>query len=126
MLGIQFETLFEDGLYLEISRHAVDMALKIHDILKQHGVEFLYDSPTNQQFPILPDSLLAQLSEDYTFTFWEKVDHSRSAVRFCTSWATRPENVETLTRDIVSLLQKDKAAAESAEAVAVLETVAMV
>ncbi|MBY0203984.1 threonine aldolase family protein [Paenibacillus cucumis (ex Kampfer et al. 2016)] len=126
LLGIQFETLFEDGLYLEISRHAVDMALKIYDILKQHGVQFLYDSPTNQQFPILPDSLLAQLSQDYTFTFWEKVDHSRSAVRFCTSWATRPENVEALTRDIVSLLQKDKDPAEFAEAVAVLETAAMV
>nr|WP_154984102.1 beta-eliminating lyase-related protein [Paenibacillus xylanexedens] len=126
LLGIQFETLFEDGLYLEISRHAVDMALKIHDTLMQHGVQFLYNSPTNQQFPILPDSLLAQLSQDYTFTFWEKVDHSRSAVRFCTSWATRPENVEALTRDIVSLLQKDKDPAEFAEAVAVLETAAMV
>jgi threonine aldolase len=126
LLGIQFETLFEDGLYLEISRHAVDMALKIHDTLKQHGVKFLYDSPTNQQFPILPDSLLAQLSEDYTFTFWEKVDHSRSAVRFCTSWATRPENVEALARDIASLLQKDEGQAEFAEAVAVIETAVMV
>lgn len=129
LLGIQFETLFEDGLYLEISRHAVDMALKIHDTLMRHGVQFLYDSPTNQQFPILPDSLLVQLSQDYTFTFWEKVDHSRSAVRFCTSWATRPENVEALTRDIVSLLQQKEAeleAAESAERVAVLQTAAMV
>ncbi|MGO4528199.1 low specificity L-threonine aldolase [Paenibacillus sp. 2TAF8] len=132
LLGIQFETLFEDGLYLDISRHAVDMALNIHDTLVLHGVEFLYSSPTNQQFPILSDSLLEQLREHYTFTFWEKVDHSHSAVRFCTSWATRPENVDALTRDIVKLLQGNQLQVqtqdqtEAAEAVAELQTAAMV
>ncbi|CAI6043176.1 Low specificity L-threonine aldolase [Paenibacillus sp. JJ-100] len=123
LLGIQFETLFEDGLYLEISRHAVDMALKIHDSLEQHGVEFLYDSPTNQQFPILPNSLLEQLREHYTFTFWEKVDESRSAVRFCTSWATRSENVDALTRDIVRMIQENVV---QVEPFAELQTAAMV
>ncbi|WP_427050743.1 threonine aldolase family protein [Paenibacillus sp. TC-CSREp1] len=108
LLGIQFETLFEDGLYLEISKHAVDMAVRIHDTLEQHGVQFLYSSPTNQQFPILPDSLLEQLSNQYTFTFWEKVDASRSAVRFCTSWATRVENVDALTSDIIRLLHEEQ------------------
>ncbi|OMF07905.1 low specificity L-threonine aldolase [Paenibacillus sp. FSL H7-0942] len=107
LLGIQFETLFEDGLYLDISRHAVDMALRIHDSLEQHGVRFLYDSPTNQQFPILPDRLLEKLRSGYTFSFWEKVDATHSAVRFCTSWATRQENVDALTRDIAQLLPEE-------------------
>ncbi|WP_342555916.1 beta-eliminating lyase-related protein [Paenibacillus sp. FSL R7-0652] len=129
LLGIQFETLFEDGLYLDISRHAVDMALRIHDTLEQQGVEFLYASPTNQQFPVLPNGLLEQLREHYTFTFWEKVDDSRSAVRFCTSWATRQENVDALTHDIVKLLQKNDnqvQIAEAAEPFAELQTAAMV
>ena len=107
LLGIQFETLFEDGLYLEISHHAVDMALRIHDSLEQQGVRFLYDSPTNQQFPILPNLLLEKLRNDYTFSFWEKVDDTHSAVRFCTSWATRQENVDALTRDIAQLLHEE-------------------
>lgn len=83
------------------------MALRIHDSLEQQGVRFLYDSPTNQQFPILPNLLLEKLRNDYTFSFWEKVDDTHSAVRFCTSWATRQENVDALTRDIAQLLHEE-------------------
>ncbi|PWW33515.1 MULTISPECIES: threonine aldolase family protein [Paenibacillus] len=109
LLGIQFETLFEDGLYLEISQHAVDMAMLIHDSLAEQGIAFLYDSPTNQQFPILPDDLLQDLRSRYSFTFWEKVDDTHSVVRFCTSWATQRENVNLLIRDISQALNKLKA-----------------
>jgi threonine aldolase len=109
LLGIQFETLFEDGLYLEISQHAVDMAMLIHDSLAEQGITFLYDSPTNQQFPILPDDLLQDLQNRYSFTFWEKVSDSHSVVRFCTSWATQRENVDSLIRDISQALNKLKA-----------------
>ncbi|WP_018884588.1 threonine aldolase family protein [Paenibacillus massiliensis] len=100
LLGIQFETLFEDGLYLDISRHAVEMAMMIQDALKAEGIAFRYASPTNQQFPILPNHLLDSLRDRYSFSFWEKVDETHSAVRFCTSWATRQEHVEQLIRDI--------------------------
>lgn len=109
LLGIQFETLFEDGLYLEISQHAVDMAMLIHDSLVEQGIAFLYDSPTNQQFPILPDDLLQDLRNRYSFTFWEKVDDTHSVVRFCTSWATQRENVDSLIRGISQGLNKLKA-----------------
>ncbi|MEC0125023.1 threonine aldolase family protein [Paenibacillus pabuli] len=109
LLGIQFETLFEDGLYLEISQHAVDMAMLIHDSLAEQGITFLYDSPTNQQFPILPDDLLQDLRNRYSFTFWEKVSDTHSVVRFCTSWATQRENVDSLLRDISQCLNKFKA-----------------
>ncbi|KGP77642.1 MULTISPECIES: threonine aldolase family protein [unclassified Paenibacillus] len=109
LLGIQFETLFEDGLYLEISQHAVDMAMLIHDSLVEQGISFLYDSPTNQQFPILPDDLLQDLRHRYSFTFWEKVDDTHSVVRFCTSWATQRENVDSLIRGISQGLNKLKA-----------------
>lgn len=103
MLGIQFETLFEDGLYYEISKHAIDMAMLIQTSLTKQGVQFLYHSTTNQQFPIFPDRTLKALSEKYTFSFWEKVDATRSAVRFCTSWATKKDNVEMLIQDIQAL-----------------------
>lgn len=109
LLGIQFETLFEDGLYLEISQHAVDMAMLIHDSLVDQGIRFLYDSPTNQQFPILPDDLLQDLRSRYSFTFWEKLSDTHSVVRFCTSWATQRDNVDSLIRDISHALNKLKA-----------------
>ena len=116
LLGIQFETLFEDGLYLEISRHAIDMAMRIHDSLEAQHIRFLYESPTNQQFPILPDVLLEKLRSQYTFTFWEKVDATHSAVRFCTSWATQQANVDALVRDIAQLMHESSESRVLAEA----------
>ncbi len=103
ILGIQFETLFADGLYYEISRHAVAMAMLIRDAFAAKGFSFRYASTTNQQFPILPDDVLARLGEKYAYSFWEKVDATHSAVRFCTSWATKRENVAMLVKDIGAL-----------------------
>ena len=96
LLGLQFLALLEDGLYDRISRQEVALALRIRDGLRERGWEFLVDSPTNQQFPILPDSLLAKLGKDFGFSLWQHMDGGYSAVRFCTSWATTSEQVEAL------------------------------
>ena len=61
-------------------------------------------SPSNQQFPILPNAVLEKLSESYAFEFNKKIDDTHSAVRFCTSWATKEENVDALIADIKKLL----------------------
>ncbi|HDX9708031.1 TPA: low specificity L-threonine aldolase [Bacillus thuringiensis] len=103
LLGIQFETLFEDGLYYEISNHAVEMAMMIRETFIEKGVSLRYDSKTNQQFPILPHDMLMKLSEKYSFYLWEKIDANHSVVRFCTSWATKKENIEMLIEDIKGL-----------------------
>ena len=104
LLGVQFETLFEDGLYFEISEHAMRLALKIKYTLKDMGVSILFDSPTNQQFPIFKDEVLQKLSEKYSFCYWCRVDDTHSAVRICTSWATREESVDALLDDIRKLV----------------------
>ena len=103
LLGIQFETLFEDGLYFDISRRAVKLALEIKAALISRNIPLLFDSPTNQQYPILPDDALFRLSEKYSFSTWEKVDPDHTAVRICTSWATTEENVAELIGDIMAL-----------------------
>lgn len=103
LLGIQFETLFEDGLYEEISANAVRLAMKLKEAFAAKGYPFLYDSRTNQQFPILPDQVIRQLEESYAFSFWCRVDDTHSACRFCTSWATREEQVDALIADIQAL-----------------------
>lgn len=100
ILGIQFLALFEDGLYFQLSKHADDMAQIIRQACAECGFEFLYDSPTNQQFPIMPDDLIKQLEELYAFSHTKRLDHRRSAIRICTSWATRREDVEQLVADI--------------------------
>lgn len=94
--GIQFDVLFGDGLYFEISRHAIDMAELLKTGLKEKGMRFLIDSPTNQQFVILENSVKDELAKHVSFSFWEIVDGHHTAVRFATSWATPRENIEKL------------------------------
>lgn len=96
LLGIQFMTLFEDGLYFELSEHAVAQAMRIRDAFASKGYRFLVESPTNQQFPILPNSEMDRLSADFKFSVWQKIDEGHTAVRFCTSWATKAEAVDAL------------------------------
>ena len=56
----------------------------------------LFDSYTNQQFPVLSDDTLAELEKEFAFSFWEKVNATHTAVRVCTSWATQKSSVEAL------------------------------
>lgn len=100
LLGIQFLTLMENGLYEEISQKADRQAMRLREAFLEQGFELLYDSYTNQQYPIMPNRLLKKLGEKYTFAFWSAIDPEHSAVRFCTSWATRDEDVDTLIADI--------------------------
>ena len=103
LLGIQFETLFEDGLYFEVAKHADKMAMQIRNAFEKKGIKMLFDSKTNQQFPILPNEMMEKLAEKYAFSFWCEVGAEHTAIRFCTSWATKEENVAELLRDIEEL-----------------------
>ncbi|MCI8341818.1 MAG: low specificity L-threonine aldolase [Firmicutes bacterium] len=95
LLGIQFVTLFENGLYFDISEHANRLAIMLKDAFVSRGWKLLYDSDTNQQFPIIPNEKLKIIGEKYSFSTIKKFDET-TAVRFCTSWATKEENVLAL------------------------------
>lgn len=103
LLGIQFETLMKDGLYEEIAKRAVEQAMHLKEAFLDKGYPLLYDSYTNQQFPILPNSHIKQLEEKYSFELWTALDEEYSAVRFCTSWATRDEDIDALLNDLENL-----------------------
>lgn len=103
LLGIQFETLFTDGLYFKIASAANVQALRIRDAFASKGFEFLMDSPTNQQFPIVTTSQAEILGKEFGYTFWKRIDNDRIAIRFCTSWATRSEDVDLLVEFIKNM-----------------------
>ena len=96
LLGVQFDALFTDGLYMEISRHAIKMAELLKRIFREKGYEFFLESPTNQQFVILENQKMKELSQHVGFSFWEKYDEKHTVVRFATSWSTRAEDLEVL------------------------------
>ncbi|MGM9628059.1 MAG: threonine aldolase family protein [Faecousia sp.] len=96
LLGVQFDTLMTDNLYFDIAAHADRLADKLRQTFEELHVPFLVPGVTNQLFPILPDAVLDKLSEHFVFCEQQRVDETHRAVRFCTSWATKPENVEAL------------------------------
>lgn len=98
LLGIQFDTLFTNNLYLDISRHAILMAARLRHVFQQHGIPFYIDSPTNQQFPILTAHQMQHLASDVLFEVWQPLPDGRSVTRFATSWATQPEQIDALAK----------------------------
>lgn len=100
LLGIQFYELFKDGLYFEIAAHAMKMAQILKEGLEELGYQFYANSPTNQQFVIVPDEKLKELAHTYSYEYQMRYDAENSVVRFCTSWATREEHVRQLLKDM--------------------------
>lgn len=98
LLGIQFDTLFTDGLYYKISENAIQCAAKLKQILVSAGCTLWLDSPTNQQFVILDVGRQRALEGKVSYEVWEELDESHKAVRFATSWATTEEELEELKR----------------------------
>ena len=94
LLGIQFEELFRDNLYFELASHANKMASVLVKSFLDLGYSFLTHSPSNQIFPILPNTLIRKLEEDYSFYPWRKMDENNTAIRLVTSWATGESDID--------------------------------
>ncbi|MBQ9547733.1 MAG: hypothetical protein IJV01_01065 [Bacteroidales bacterium] len=94
--GLQFDTLFTDGLYLRIAAHAIEQAGRLRAVFERKGIPFYIDSPTNQQFPILTDTQMGKLEGKVAFEIWERLPDGRCVTRFATSWATPPEHIDAL------------------------------
>ncbi len=104
LLGVQFDTLFTDGLYGEVGRTAIDAAAELRRILSEAGCTFFRESPTNQQFVILENSQMEALAERVRFSFWERVDDTHTAIRFVTSWSTTAEDLAFLETALAATL----------------------
>ena len=93
LLGIQFKELFTDNLYLKLGDHTNKMAALLQEIIAEQGFSFLVKPQSNQLFPILPNWLIAEISKHYLISTWSKIDADNTCVRFCTSWATKKEEI---------------------------------
>ena len=106
LLGIQFDRLFTDELFFKAGAHANAMAMKLKKGLTECGVTFLTDSVTNQQFPILTKEEINVLEQEFLFEYNGKTGENTYAIRFCTSWATKEEDVEHLINAVKSAVQR--------------------
>ena len=96
LLGLQFETLFRDGLYTRAAENAIQAANRLRTHLKEKGYQFFFETPTNQIFIVMENEALARLGENVVYSFWEKYDDTHTVIRLATSWATTEENLEKL------------------------------
>lgn len=96
LLGMQYEALFSNNLYLRIGQHAVSLAQQLRKVMTEHGYKTFIDSPTNQQFFILPNEVIDRLSAAASFEYWGPRGETESKVRFVTSWETKEEDIKTL------------------------------
>ena len=103
LLGIQFLELMKDDLYFDLAKHSNVQAMKIKSAFQSKGFEFLSDTFTNQIFPILSNSQIEKLSENFDFYVWKKIDENSSAIRLITSWATSDEIVEDFINEIKNI-----------------------
>ena len=101
-----FHSLFEADLYFELAAHANKMAQRLRNAFIAGGFELTTDSPTNQIFPIMPNSIIAKLSEDFEFYVWKKIDENNSIVRLACSWATDEAEVDKLISALGSNLPR--------------------
>ena len=97
LIGVQFDALFTNNLYYHISRHAIDMAESLRGVMADAGLRFFVDSPTNQQFVIIPNEMVERLEEYVSFIRWQPYDNENTVCRFVTSWATTPKDIFKLS-----------------------------
>jgi threonine aldolase len=108
LIGIQFLELFKDDLYFKAAEHANRMASYLSEGLSGEGFGFLTHSPSNQIFPILPNTIIDELLKHYAFYVWDKVDENNSAIRLVTSWATEENAVSSFIMDLKRIQNKHK------------------
>ncbi|MDE6532065.1 MAG: aminotransferase class I/II-fold pyridoxal phosphate-dependent enzyme [Muribaculaceae bacterium] len=96
LLGVQFCALFTDGLYEKIGKHAIAMAMRLKAGFVEKGYRLYIDSPTNQQFFVLPNEKIDSLKKIASFELWGPRREKETPVRFVTDWATTEEDIDTL------------------------------
>jgi threonine aldolase len=101
--AIQFEGLFQNNLFFDLGTHANAMAAKITSGLIHLGIIPIYPVSTNQIFITLKKTQVDILSKNYAFEIW--TDHGfEQTIRLVTSWFTTETMVQTLLKDIESIL----------------------
>ena len=103
LLGVQFDALLENNLYFEIAEQADALADQLRGCIEELGYSYLVPGITNQVFPILPDVLLDELAKEFSFTEMGRADANHRVVRFCTSWATRGDQMDALCQKLRDL-----------------------
>ena len=98
LLGVQFDALFTDDLYMEMGKNAVELANVIRADLHAKNYQLFMENPTNQIFVVMENKKLETLKNEVSYGFWEKYDDDHAVIRIATSWATTEAAVNELKK----------------------------
>lgn len=104
LLGAQFDALFTNDLYWTMGRHANEMAKRLQVGIQAQGWPLMVESPTNQVFPIVPNKVLKKLEKVCAYETWEPQDAEHTIIRFVCNFATKPEDVDGLLRELATMV----------------------
>ncbi len=102
-LGLQFYTLFKDGLYFEIAKKSIEQAMRIKNAFLNKSIEIYIDSPTNQQFVAVEQSVADTLAKNFYYENEGYTESGKKIIRFCTAWSTKDNEVDALVKEINEL-----------------------
>ena len=105
IMGVEFMTLFTDGLYYKLAEQANNCAQALKIALQQFKIKMYVDSYTNQIFVILRNDILKEISKEYVVSVWSKYDANHTVVRFACSWNTKSEDIKTFYEYLKQVIQ---------------------
>ena len=108
VLGIQFEELFRDGLFMKLAHRANEAMDILREGIGKLGYEFLTESRSNQIFPIFSDKILRKIETKYQYTFHHETEDGRNCIRLVTCWATDFDQCHAFVEDLAKWTEEIK------------------
>ena len=105
--GINFEALFEDGLFFDIAKKENEQAQILYNELLKLGVKFDIVPETNQIFPIFKTNDVDKLSKYISFEVWER-NGDETTIRFVTNYMTTDEDIYKTIKIVEENIVKQK------------------
>lgn len=100
LTALQFEELFKDNRYQEQGARAVELAISMRSELARLGIRPWRESPTNQQFFVIPETILRKFDGTISYDIWGARGEQESIVRLVTDWSTSPTDIQNLIKII--------------------------
>ncbi|OCG21597.1 threonine aldolase [Gilliamella sp. wkB108] len=98
IVAVQMNALMQNNLYLTLGQHSNHMANKLKMIFEKAKLTFLAKPQSNQLFVNFPNKLAKKIQDHYVVDCLGQTDSQHTCLRFCTSWATKEEEINSFAK----------------------------
>ncbi|MDF7666783.1 aminotransferase class I/II-fold pyridoxal phosphate-dependent enzyme [Orbaceae bacterium ESL0727] len=111
IVAAQMQTLLQGDLYQKLGEQSNLMAEKLKTVFTQVGFTFANQPQSNQLFVKVPTPIATQIIAHYAVDSGYVTDHNGQIdpklmlLRFCTSWATQPIEIDQFTQQLTTWIK---------------------